>query len=214
MMRFVLPIIVAPVLVLTLLSGCGPTSVSSGKEDLQPDSKTWIPFAGNESITFKFEEEKMVFTATGMETFYEPVLYKTDQSGFFSIQKDYYADLERVHITFESPSTTYFLSYCLEKNKAETGDWDLLKVTISDNQYYANQLRIITYETDNFNKGKNFRLQATMTLGGKVFNDVYYWKQERRPFEIYYTRSQGVIAFKITSNQLWVIEDSGKVYFD
>jgi hypothetical protein len=69
------------------------------------------------------------------------------------------------------------------KLKAETGN--CFKVTISDNQYYSNQLRIITYETDDFNKGKNYRLQASMTLSGKVFSDVYYWKQERRPFEIY-----------------------------
>jgi hypothetical protein len=200
------PITVALVAV-SLLSGCSPKSVTTEKEDLRSDSKNWIPFTGSESITFMFDTSKMVFTGTGMESYYEAVRYKTDQSGFFSFQKDYYADLERMRATFESPSTTYFLSYYLEKNKAETGDWELLKVTISDNQYYSNQLRIITYETDDFDKGMNYRLQASMTLNGKVFKDVYYWKQERRPFEIYYTKAKGVIAFKIFSNQLWVIQD-------
>lgn len=206
-MRVVVLAIVVALFAVSLFSGCGPTSVSTGKEDLRPASKNWIPFTGSESITFMFDTNKMVFTGTGMESFYESVRYKTDQSGFFSFQKDYYADLERLRVTFESPSTTYFLCYYLEKNKAESGDWELLKVTISDNQYYSNQLRIITYETDDFNKGKNYRLQASMTLSGKVFSDVYYWKQERRPFEIYYTKAQGVIAFKISSNQLWVIQN-------
>jgi hypothetical protein len=199
--------IIVTLLAAILISGCTSNSISTGKEDLSTASKSWIPFAGDESITFIFDTSTMVFTGTGREAFYETVRYKTDQSGFFSFQTDYYAELERQRVTFESPSTTYSLSYLLAKNKAETGDWELLSVTISDDQYYSNQLRIITYETDEFNKGENFKFQEMMTLNGMRFNDVYYRQQERRPFEIYYTKLQGIVAFRITSDQLWVIND-------
>ena len=37
------------------------------------------------------------------------------------------------------------------------------------------------------------------------FDSVYFKKQERRPFEIYYTQKLGVVAFKVSSTELWTI---------
>jgi hypothetical protein len=189
-----------------ILASCGPKDVVSDTEELSAASISWIPFQGNESIIFEFDTNLMSFSGNGKISYFETVRYKTDQSGFFSFQKDYYADLERQILVFESPSTEFFFTYYLEKNKCETGDWDILKVSISEGIYYSNEMKIVISETDNLDKGDNFRFKSSLILGGNSYTNVYYWKQERRPFELYYTKAQGIIAFKLSSNELWTLK--------
>ena len=87
----------------------------------------------------------------------------------------------------------------LERDKGDTGDWDIFRVSLGDGDYYKSEMKIVTYESDKYDKGENYSFKATVTLNGKVFNDVYYLKQERRPFEIYYTEQQGIVAFKLSA---------------
>ncbi len=209
----ILKLATANILVLVLLfafSGCGPKSITTDPEELSYLSKTWIPFSGNEEVTFfriTQDNDSLFFTFTGLgkQTYFENVLYMTDQSGFITQQEDYYADLERQELIFESPSTPYFFRYYLEKNKGETGTWDILRVKIADGNYYSNEMKVVIYETDNYNKGETFEYRATKNLNGLVFYDVYLWTQERRPFELYFTQTQGIVGFKVSSNELWTI---------
>ena len=188
-----------------LLNGCGPKSVSTGEDNLQPASKAWIPFNGNEVVVFTLDTMEMVFTGKGKETYYEHVRYKTDQGGFFSSQEDYYGDLERQELIFESPSTHYFVKYYLERNKGDMGDWDIFMVSVGDGDYYQNEMKIVTYETSSYDKGEDYTYQEEKMLNNIVFDSVYYKKQERRPFEVYYTKRQGVVGFKVSSTELWTI---------
>jgi hypothetical protein len=194
------------VALISFVTSCGPKSTNIGQEDLQIASRDWIPYAGTESITFVFDTNEMVFTGQGKEIYYENVRYMSDQSGFFTLQEDFYADLEREELLFESPSTDYFINYKLERNKGETGDWDVLTVTLADGDYYSNHLKIVVYESDIYDKGEVFNFSRSSTLNGIVFDSVYYWKQERRPFEIYYTKKQGVVGFKITPKEIWTLK--------
>ncbi|MCB2221044.1 MAG: hypothetical protein KQI35_11660 [Bacteroidetes bacterium] len=188
-----------------MLASCGPKDVVTDPQVLPVSSTNWIPFQGNESITFEFDTNMMTFRGNGKISYFETVRYKTDQSGFFSFQKDYYADLERQMLVFESPSTEFFFTYYLEKNKSETGDWDILKVSISEGIYYSNEMKIVISETESLDKGDNFKFKSSLNLGGTSYTNVYYWKQERRPFELYYTKAQGIVAFKLSSNELWTL---------
>lgn len=192
-------------IIVIFIISCGPKETSTGTLELSSDSKSWIPFNGNESVTFKFDTTIAVYKGVGKESYFENLRYMSDQSGFITMQEDYYADLERITVAFESTSSPYFLNYFLEKSKGETGEWDMLYVTIADGDYYKNQLRLAVYETDEYNKGEIFNYQASKNLNGQVFTDVYYWTQKQRPFELYYTKSQGIIAYKTSSNELWVI---------
>lgn len=187
--------------------GCGPKEVNTDPEELSNASESWIPFEGTESVTFSHDTATMVFSGTGKTSFFETVRYKTDQGGLFTFQEDYYADLERQNLEFVSPSTDFFFKYYLEKNKGETGMWDILKVTISEGIYYSNEMKIVISETDDFDKGDNFSFKESLTLNGVTYSDVYFWKQERRPFELYYTQFQGIIGFKLSSNELWTIQN-------
>jgi hypothetical protein len=188
------------------ITSCGPKSVNTGQEELQIASKDWIPYGGNESITYIYDTNEMVFTGQGKESYYENVRYMSDQSGFFTLQEDYYADLEREEVVFETPSSDYFIHYKLERNKGETGTWDILKVTMADGNFYSNHLKIAVYESDEFDKGEIFNFSKSRTLNGIVYDSVYYWKQESRPFEIYYNKKQGLIGFKITSKEIWTLK--------
>jgi len=194
------------VITLTWMTACGPKSVNTGQEDLQKASRDWIPFSGTESITYVYDTNEMVFTGQGKESYYENVRYMSDQSGFFTLQEDFFADLEREEVLFETPSTDYFIKYKLERNKGETGNWEVLTVTMADGDYYSNHMKIVVYESDIYDKGEVFNFSKSSTLNGIVYDSVYYWKQERRPFEIYYTKSQGVVGFKITPKEIWTLK--------
>lgn len=191
---------------LILLFGCGPKSETTEYQDLKSTSKSWIPFGGNESVSFEFDSTTMVFTGTGLEKSYDYVRYTTDQSGFFTVQKDYYAYLERQILVFDSPTTDYFITYHLERGKGDTGDWDIFRVSVGDGNYYKSEMKIVTYESDKTDKGERFSFKPTVTLNGKVFTNVYFLKQERRPFEIYYTQQQGIVAFKLSALETWTIK--------
>lgn len=194
------------ILLLVFLSSCGPKSITTDAELLRDASKAWIPYAGEEQITFYHDTNKIVFTGNGKETFFDHVRYMSDQSGFFTYQEDYYADLERQELYFTSQSTNYFLNYFLEKGKGETGNWDILRLKIADGNYYTNDMKIVVYESDSYDKGEVFQFKTSITLNGNVYSNVYYNTQERRPFELYYTEARGIIGFKVSSNELWTID--------
>jgi hypothetical protein len=202
-MKRILPV---KLIVLIFIFGCGPKSVTTEKEDLYSDSEKWIPFTGYEDVIFIHDTSEMVFSGSGRESYYENLRYMTDQGGFIGGQEDYYAELERQELFFNSTSTPYFISYFLERNKGELGDWDIFKIAVGDGDYYKNEMKIVTYETDNSDKGENFSFKNDVILNGIQFDSVYYKKQERRPFEIYYTLKQGVVGFKVSATELWTIK--------
>jgi hypothetical protein len=190
---------------LILLFGCGPKSVTTDYQELKSSSKSWIPFGGYETVSFEFDTNIMVFTGFGKESYYDYLRYMTDQSGFFNVQKDYYAYFERQSLIFESPNTDYFITYFLKRSKGDTGDWDTFRISVGDGDYYKNEMKIITYESNSFDKGERYSFKERVLLNGKEFDNVYYLKQERRPFEVYYTQQQGVVAFKLSAKEIWTI---------
>ncbi len=197
----------ASLVFLIMFIGCGPKSVNTDTENLDSISEPWIPYAGSESIVYKFDTSQMTFIGNGKESYYENVRYMTDQGGFVGGQKDYYADLERKKLTFNSIETPYFIHYFLERNKGELGDWDIFRVSVGDGDYYQNEMKIVTYETENSDKGENYTFKREIVLNGVKYDSVYYKKQERRPFEIYYTLKQGVIGFKVSATELWTLKN-------
>jgi len=199
--RFI-PIIIISV----ILFSCGPKTILTDPENLNPNSLNWIPFTGYEDIVFVYDTSEMSYSSGAREMYFENLRYKTDQGGFLGVQEDYYAALERQSMTFNSESTPYFISYYLERNKGDLGDWDVFKVAVGDGDYYKNEMKIITYESDNYDKGEDYDYKNEVTLNGIIFDSVYYKKQDRRPFEVYYTKKLGVVAFKVSSTEIWMIK--------
>ena len=194
------------IVILLVQAGCGPKSVTSDPALLHPSTQDWNPYSGSEQITFFMDDDTMIFNGYGKQTYFERVRYMTDQSGFFTTQKDFYADLERQKIMFHSESSNYYLQVLLEKGKSEAGEWDILNITMADGAYYKNDIRIVTYETDSYEKGEVFKVKEKVTLNGNLYRKVYYTTQDRRPFELYFTKDRGIIGFKTTSAQIWTID--------
>ena len=192
--------------VLLSLPSCGPKSVESDPIDLQPSSKAWMPFYGLEYIVYKNDTGTMIFKGQGRNSYYENKRYMTDASGFFSSQKDYYADFEREELTFESDQTSYIISYKLESDKGDVGDWDYLYVKMIEGTYYSNELKMITFTNSDYDFGQIYSYKKSVTLNGIVFDSVYFLKQSSRPMELYYTKRDGVIAFKLNAQELWTID--------
>jgi hypothetical protein len=188
------------------MGSCGPKSVTTDPVLLRSSSKAWIPFGGYEEITFYHDTTQITFYGQGKETYFEEVRYMSDQGEFFTYQKDYFAGMEREKLMFTSPSSDYYLKYFLEKGKGETGEWDILYLQFSDGLYYSNDMKIVIYQSDDYNKGEVFSFKKKVTLNGNSYTDVYYHTQEQRPFELYYTEAKGIIAFKLRSNEIWTID--------
>ena len=98
------------------------------------------------------------------------------------------------------------MRYYLEKSEAETGEWDMIHITLGDGDYYKNEIRKVVFETDDYPKAETFEFKTSIKLNGVNYSDIYYLKQERRPFELYYSRTLGVIAFKLSANELYTIQ--------
>jgi hypothetical protein len=192
--------------ILFSLPSCGPKTVESEPVDLKPSSKAWVPFYGLEYIVFKSDTGTIIFKGQGRNEYYENKRYMTDASGFFSAQKDYYADFEREELTFESDETPYIITYKLESDKGDVGEWNYLTVKMIDGTYYKNELKMITYTNSDYDFGQIYSYKKSVTLNGTVFDSVYYLKQSSRPMELYYTKKDGVIAFKLNAQELWTIE--------
>jgi len=191
---------------LLVLSSCGPKSATTDAVLLKESSKAWIPYSGEEQIIFYQDTNKVIFTGNGKINYFENVRYMSDQSGFFTYQKDYYADLEREELLFTSSSSNYSLQYLLEKGKGESGEWDILRIRITDDSYYSNDMKICVYQTDSYDKGEVYEFKDKVTLNGNVYKKVYYKTQERRPFELYFTEERGIVAYKVSSNEIWTID--------
>jgi len=200
----------AIILILLSLPSCGPKAVESDPINLQPSSKAWIPFYGLEYIVYKTvhnnDTSTIIFKGQGRNSYYDNKIYMTDASGFFSSQKDYYADFEREELTFESDQTSYIITYKLESDKGDVGDWNYLTVKMIDGTYYSNELKMITFTNSDYDFGQIYSFKKSVTLNGIVFDSVYYWKQSSRPMELYYTKKEGVIAFKLSATELWTID--------
>lgn len=189
-----------------IVPSCGPKSVTTEKENLNSSSLNWIPYQNYESVVFEYDTLTMTFQGAGREEYYENVLYMTDQSGFVNYQTDYYANLERNAMSFDSDTSTYIINYYLERNKGDIGDWDILEVSMVEGDFYSNKLRMVLYETTSYDYGEVFLYKKSLKIAGKSFTNVYYRIQDRRPFEIYYTPQQGIVAFKLSSTELWTIK--------
>ena len=141
---------------LTIVS-CGPKSVTTDAVMLREDSKTWVPYSGEEQITFYQDTNKVLFTGNGKMHYFENIRYMSDQSGFFTYHKDYYAYLEREEVKFSSQSSDYFLQYLLEKGKG-VSDAGKNKLESIKREILPNDLASIIYTSGTTGRSKGVML--------------------------------------------------------
>lgn len=194
-----------PLLFTFLFGGCEPKDVVTETEYLSDTSLAWYPFSGYSNVVFEIDTAELEFYSTGVEIYFERVRYMTESGGFTAGQENYYASMERRKIEFVSDSTTYTITYLLERNKGEIGDWDVLRVILADGAFQQNEVKIITFRTSGWDYGES-PSRAAQVLNGKTFSNVYFNEQERRPQALYVNRLQGVVGFKSISDEVWTLK--------
>ncbi len=202
-LKFVIPLSVLT----TLLFSCEPKSINSGQYNLSAASKSFIPFSGNEKVVFMVNDTvTLEFYEAGVENYYETVRYKSDNSGILSTQEDYYADVERLKVTFVSDSSDWIIKYILEKNMTEIGEYDMLKVVLTDEKYYEISLKKVVYKEANWDYPEAFTEKPSVAINGSTFLNVLLWLQDKRPLSIFYTKTQGVVGFRLTPEEIWSLK--------
>lgn len=194
-------------LVFLLLTSCEPKDINSGKYSFSSASKSFIPFKGGERIVFMVNDTtNLEFYEAGIEDYYENVRYKSDQSGFFSAQNDYYADVERLIVTFVSDSSEFVIKYVLEKNMTEIGEYDMLKIIMTDEKYYQIMLKRVVYKEKSWEYGETYVEKPSVSINGSTFLNILLWTQDKRPLSIYYNKTQGVVGFRLTPEEIWSLK--------
>jgi hypothetical protein len=191
-------------MVAALVWGCASKSVNTATEYINQASLQWLPLNGTESLVYENDTGTLVFTGTGVETYFEKVRYKTDQDGMFKVNEDYYANMERREMRYVSDTTGYEIIILQERCKGDIGSWDVLHVTLADGFYYQNIIKIITYKTANWNYGES-SMHKAIKLNGVQYTNVYYNVQERRPRELYVNQARGIIGFTTSSEEVWTL---------
>ncbi|MCD4736881.1 MAG: hypothetical protein K8R53_12625 [Bacteroidales bacterium] len=194
MISYIKNILLIVLVAIIFLPGCEIKSITTDTENLTDTALSWIPFNGSETVIFESDSGEIAFYGTGYESFYENVRYMSDQSGFFKLQEDYYAEMERRTLVFISESSDYIITYYLERNKSEVGAWDELRVTIADGFYYDNEIKVVPYKSFDWEFGVSGR-KPQLNLNGTLFTNVYFNEQERRPQFLYLNQQFGVVGY-------------------
>jgi len=182
---------------------CEPKDVYSDPAYLYDVSKEWMPYWGYDELKFINTDSNIyTFHGTGAVNYFERVLYQTDQSGFFTTAKNYYADLERIKLTFISDSTDFDLICHLEKNLGEAGEYDMLTVRIT-NGFTDLEIKKAVYYSSKDRFGEKYLYTDTLTINNHKYADIQYNTQERRPYKIYYNKTEGIVGFKITQDNVY-----------
>ncbi|MCD4745772.1 MAG: hypothetical protein K8R58_05690 [Bacteroidales bacterium] len=194
------------IIIFLFVISCGTKTVNTDTVYLNETSLAWIPFQGDEQVTFiSSDSNEVVYHGTGKNIYFENVLYETEQTGFFSSEKNYYADMERIDLIFQSDSLAYNIKYYLETNKGSIGDWDIFKLSFSDKNFSILMKKIVYY-TDDWDYGEHFEYADSITINDNKYYNVYYFTQLSRPYEIYYTQTQGVVGFRLSDYEIWSLK--------
>lgn len=197
--------------IIILIVSCEPKSINSGQYILSDASRSFIPFSGDETVVFMVDDTTTLeFYEAGVENYFETVRYKSENNGILSTQEDYYADVERLKVTFVSDSSEWIIKYLLEKHMTEIGEYDMLKVILTDEKYYEIMLKKVVYKEAEWAYGETFYEKPSVSINGSTFLNVLNWLQDKRPLSIYYTKTQGVVGFRLTPEEIWSLKSISK----
>lgn len=192
-------------LLFTLLFSCKPTVVDDGTFYLNEGSKAWIVYEEGDTVRYTNQQQEYVFIAGPSDTYFETVLYDSDQSGFVGKQKDHYGDMERLEMVLNSTDNVLNIKYLLAKEKSAVTEWDMFHAYLYGELNYDILLKVAV-NNDGFGEyGEQFKYHDTITIRDSLYHHVFYWEQIDRPKAIFVTKESGVVAFQFDSDSLFVL---------
>jgi hypothetical protein len=177
-----------------------------GQSKLDRDSFEWIPFQGGEKLVFKnmnvnAENSSMSYQLGERKSIFNQISDCYEKNTFHD-QCDIYS-MEYNFVTATSMDKKNTMTYSLERGTVNGKFYDEWKMAL---HVYGHADIILRFQV--FNQAgeiiNNLRFENAVILGEKKFENVYI--QENDTQIIYLTKDDGVIAFMIDGENLWVRE--------
>jgi hypothetical protein len=177
-----------------------------GQSTLTNNSRLWIPYQGGEKVVFlnvnSSEGATMSYELGKRKSIFNNITECRAKNPFQDECEVYSMEYEFVTATSVDKKGT--LTYSLERGQKDKKFYDELKLRV---QYYGssevNMVLQVYNDTGTLDKNCDFvAYPNTIKLGNKSFSDVYVKKVGSQ--EVYYTKKQGVVAFKVDGTNLWV----------
>lgn len=212
------------VFILLIFSGlmvwsCGcPDDEKTGDLGLAQETLSFLPYNGSETLVFENEQgNSLSFTAPrGQEENVDKLCYRTTctEAKFGSPSSCEYYDAESRRFTYFTEGNAEVLDVLLFSDVYERGQalfYDALKVAYSSTSLSMNTHHLIdvridgTVDSTKINLADELKLQATLELNGRLFNEVLVFEEgENRG--VYVKEGVGVIGFK-NAQGTWLIKE-------
>lgn len=190
---------------LTCLVGC-MKEIYKGQSSVLNSSRLWVPFQGGEKVVFlnttSSEGASMSYDLGKRKSIFNNI---TDcrTKNIFQDECDVYS-MEYDFVTATSVDKKGNITYSMERGQEGGQYYDELKLRV---QYYGNAELTMSLQVFNENgtldKDCEFiESPKTIVVGGKVYTDVYV--KEKGKQAIYYTKKQGLVAFNLDGENLWI----------
>ncbi len=208
----------------TRIGECG-ADIKLGDIPLNEDSRQFIPYTGNEELTFTNNQgvEHILKSIEGRRLIDSRSITRTIcNNDMFDTQKEYYkSQMEEIVFTDSNGNQIFWIRLLTriinDENTNENTIFDLLSVNIgiynSDSgiEAFGGELKIVTREIQNqlnTNQMDELRIESRYIgdtiLYNRSFQNVYKAKAYENSKSIYYNKSKGLIALG-TTNEFWVL---------
>jgi len=177
-----------------------------GQSNLTNNSRLWIPYQGGEKVVFvnlnSAEGASMSYEFAKRKSIYNNITECKAKNPFQD--ECFVYSMEYDFVTATSVDKKGTLTYSLERGQKDGKYYDELKLRV---QYYGsaevNTILQVYNETGTLDKNCEFiEFPNTVKVGNKYLSDIYVRKVGNQ--EVYYTKKQGVVAFKVDGTNLWV----------
>lgn len=175
-----------------------------GQYKLERDSFEWIPFQGGEKLTFKNANPNAENISMSYEIGQRKSVFNQISDCYaknrFQDQCDIYS-MEYNFVTATSMDKKNTMTYSLERGISEGKFYDEFKITLHvyglpdvvTNFQVFNQIGEVT---------NNLRIEKDVYFGERKFLEVYIFEKDAQI--IYFTKDEGIVAFKIDGENLWI----------
>jgi hypothetical protein len=174
-----------------------------GKVDLESSSAEWInDVNSNHCDTYKNTDGEVMHmrNAYGVTTYYNEVEYHCKKMLLHTKCETY--DLQGMALSYVQDLS---IKYTLQRNKSKNADWDNFNINIRENDKQIDVNKILYTSDSTLLLNEFFVFVDSIDITTKRFYNVYYTKTGSDSSEVFFNKTHGVVAFRMTnSSPLWI----------
>lgn len=187
----------------SILVSCKTKRKILGNKEIYSNSKEWISFSQNQIRVFQKSDGAIAtYSNSEVQTYFEEQIVECDQRIIGGSVCEGY-NMQNTLFEYQNSSGLPSINYKLRVLDVANGSdyYDLLTVTMgnlgSSKVVYPDPVSNATYAS----YVEQYSYADTLTIDGKKYSKVCYFKDTNaNPTEIYFTKNDGVVAFKEGTN--------------